>query len=155
MICNTIKNIVKIDDLNEVIYFRAHRKQPESMPFGERVVNFLKEWWLHLLIVLATLLVLGYGIYAAVSLFGRGERPWPFGTKTEEAYTPNEAETDEAMPSVSDEIVVEEKKIDTVALFQHDIDYLKKNDVWRKDSIRTKEFMELYEAIASGRNGDV
>lgn len=158
-----------IDDYAGVVYFRAHRIKNDSkhqfvngdkdLPIGKRIGNFFKDWWLHLLIVLLTLLLLGYGIYAAISLFRNGEKPWPFGTKNEVVYENNKGGQAPVLTEGEEKEVGEQevKTIDSMAFYvQQDIDYLvREKKLWTKDNIRTKEYQELFDNISNGRIEEV
>lgn len=146
-----------VSNTDRTIYFRVHGKPAEKagqdaihtvtedLPFSERVKQFFEENWKTLLIVLL-LLLLGYGIYACVSLFAYEKTPWPFGAKTETIVTPPVTPPQDVKPANNDTVV------DSVAISnrKHDIEYLKEHDVWKADDLKTEEFKSLCEAMTKG-----
>lgn len=151
----------EVDSTKKILYFRVygkpaekHHEQPirttvENQPFFERFP------WLKYVIIGLLALLLGYGIYAGISKWGFKKSPWPFRSVIEAPDTSDENITGDTIVMGSKEPSAEEKKIDTVALFQQDVEYLEKNYEWRRDNIQTKKFQELYDVIANGKINDV
>jgi hypothetical protein len=158
----------EINDLDRVVCFTVHRFSPEKkhhekthfvreeLPLGKRIGNFFKDWW-RLMLVIVTLLLLAYGIYAAIARFWLDKTPWPFETKTEEVEE-STGNLSVVQSEAVDEAVNEQEKnvFDSTALhIQNDIDYLKVNDVWTKNNIKSKKYQDLFDNIANGWYGEL
>lgn len=145
----------EIDDLNRIIYFRAHKKpaknyyeedHDEEESMIARIGRFFKRWWYYIL----AMLILLYGIYA-IYMFARDMNPWPFGEKTEvktvDASGGESQKLTQPEPEVTQPIVF----VDTVSVMEEkDIEYLKNSDEWSKGGIQSNKFQALYDAITSG-----
>lgn len=151
----------EIDDLNRTVCFTVHRFSPErkhheqnhfvreELPLGKRIGNFFKEWWVEMVLGLLALLFV-YGIYVAIARFWLDKTPWPFGTKTEKV---EEIVTNEETTQVMDQPKQEEFNpvVDSLYVMKkHDIEYMKHNDVWHFEELKSDEYRSLYNAIKEG-----
>ena len=149
-----------VDNTKKIIYFRAHGKPTERQQIHTTVEDppfFERFSWLKYLIIGLVALLLGYGIYAGISAWGLHKTPWPFNGETEvkvenvnnnnndnvnqDPVQPEQEETDKPE---------EDTSIDSAELMKHDVDYLKRESVWVKDSLQSDDCKALYEAISAG-----
>ena len=149
-----------VDNTKKIIYFRAHGKPAERQQIHTTVEDppfFERFPWLKYLIIGLLMLLLGYGIYAGISAWGLHKTPWPFNGKTEvkvENVNNNDNVNQNPVQPEQEEAVINNEKetIDSTEFFvQHDIDYLKDNDVWTRDNIKSKSYQDMFDNFVNGR----
>ena len=144
-----------VDNTKKIIYFRAHGKPTENQQPHTPIEKPPFFPWLKCLNICLLALLLCYGIYAGISAWGMHKTPWPFNGNTEvKAENDNNNNGNQNLVQPEQEEIdkqEENEQIDSAEMVQHDIDYLKDNDEWVRDDIKSKKYQNMFDNIVNGR----
>ncbi|MBO4906208.1 MAG: hypothetical protein J5486_04105 [Bacteroidaceae bacterium] len=111
--------------------------------------------WPAIFALVLTCLLAVYGIYAIVRL-SMDEFPYPFPMNTEQKASSSYDDSEEA---VQDDVIETDNEGSEVAgvtetvdqqALEHDIDYMKRENAWERDSLQSKHFQNMYDVIKNG-----
>lgn len=133
------ENNAKIDDKD---------RQPSKQGFLESLWDY--PIFLSVIKILVGILIV-YFLYCAYVLSETNNYPWPFEKNKKEnienpSFDPEEKPTEDSIGEASSEGSNPE---------QEDIVYLKQQDIWTKDDIKSEKYKELYVLISEGRIDDI
>ena len=123
-------------------------KQPSKQGFLESLWNY--PIFLSVIKILVGILI-AYFLYCAYVLSETNNYPWPFEKNKKEnienpSFDPVEKPTEDSIGEASSEGSNPE---------QEDIAYLKQQDIWTKDDIKSEKYQKLYVLISEGRIDDI